>query len=85
MDSTGISALVVARNHLTSDGNDLDLTRPTPIVRRTLEIVGIDQLGNAVGPPAWDSPDSVEAEGRSERSYAQIAVIDGLDRGPVGS
>ena len=41
MDSSGISALVTARNHLVRAGNDLLLTRPVPIVRRALEVVGL--------------------------------------------
>ena len=42
MDSTGIGALVVARNRIVADGqNQLVLSRPGGIVRRALEIVGL--------------------------------------------
>jgi anti-anti-sigma factor len=43
MDSSGIGALVRARNRIRADGlGDLVLTRPGAIVRRALEIVGLD-------------------------------------------
>jgi anti-sigma B factor antagonist len=41
MDSSGISALVMARNRMVEDGNELILTRPHPIVSKTLNIVGL--------------------------------------------
>lgn len=42
MDSTGIGALVVARNRILADGqSQLVVTRPTGIVRKALEIVGL--------------------------------------------
>jgi anti-sigma B factor antagonist len=41
MDSSGISAMVVARNRLNAAGDELVLTRPRPIVRRALEVVGL--------------------------------------------
>ena len=41
MDSTGLSALVVAKNRMESDGDVLMLTRPRPNVRRVLEITGL--------------------------------------------
>ncbi len=42
LDSTGISALVVARNRiLTSSEGRLVVTRPTGIVRKALDIVGL--------------------------------------------
>ena len=41
-DSTGIGALVVARNRIVEDGrNQLVLSRPGGIVRRALESVGL--------------------------------------------
>ncbi len=44
MDSTGIGALVVARNRVLANGQgQLVLTRPTAIVRKALEIVGLSQ------------------------------------------
>jgi anti-sigma B factor antagonist len=43
MDSSGIGALVRARNRIRSKGRgDLVLTRPTAMVRRILEMVGLD-------------------------------------------
>jgi anti-sigma B factor antagonist len=43
MDSTGIGALVRARNRIRADGlGELVLTRPGAIVHRALEIVGLD-------------------------------------------
>ena len=43
MDSSGIGALVRARNRIKDEGlGDLVLTRPGVIVRRALEIVGLD-------------------------------------------
>jgi anti-sigma B factor antagonist len=42
MDSSGIGALVRARNRIEADGlGELVLTRPTSIVRKALEIVGL--------------------------------------------
>jgi anti-sigma B factor antagonist len=42
MDSTGISALVVARRRILAEGHgQLVVTRPTQIVRAALEIVGL--------------------------------------------
>ena len=42
MDSSGISALVVARNRILADGQgQLVVTRPGGIVRRALEILGL--------------------------------------------
>lgn len=41
MDSSGISALVVAQNQMTEQGDSLVLTRPSPMVRKTLEVVGL--------------------------------------------
>jgi anti-sigma B factor antagonist len=43
MDSSGIGALVRARNRIRADGlGDLELTRPGAIVRKALEIVGLN-------------------------------------------
>jgi anti-anti-sigma factor len=55
MDSTGIGALVVARNRVLSKGlGQLVVTRPTPIVREAMEIVG---LGAWIveWSPEWDA------------------------------
>jgi anti-anti-sigma factor len=41
MDSSGIAALVLAKDRMAEDGNELVLTRPTPMVKRTLEIVAL--------------------------------------------
>ena len=41
MDSSGITALVKARNRMADEGNELILTRPHPIVRRALEVTGL--------------------------------------------
>jgi anti-sigma B factor antagonist len=41
MDSSGIAALVQARNRMAEDGNELILTRPIPMVKRILEIVAL--------------------------------------------
>jgi anti-anti-sigma factor len=44
MDSSGIGALVVARNRILANGlGQLVLTRPGVIVRKALEIVGLSQ------------------------------------------
>jgi anti-sigma B factor antagonist len=58
MDSSGISALVMARNRMVEDGNDLILTRPAPMVQRALEVVG---LAGWLAPwdPHWDVRPSV--------------------------
>jgi anti-sigma B factor antagonist len=43
MDSSGIGALVRARNRIRAEGRgELVLTRPGAIVRKALEIVGLD-------------------------------------------
>lgn len=41
MDGSGITALVIARNHLREHGGDLCLTRPRRLVRQALEIVDL--------------------------------------------
>ncbi len=41
MDGSGITALVIARNHLRDQGCDLCLTRPRRLVRQALEIVDL--------------------------------------------
>ncbi len=41
MDSSGITAMVMARNRMREAGDDLILTRPHRIVRRALEAVGM--------------------------------------------
>ena len=41
MDSSGINALAVARGHIAEAGDRLIVTRPSPIVKRTLKIVGL--------------------------------------------
>ena len=56
MDSSGISALVTARNHLVRAGNDLLLTRPVPIVRRALEVVGLAGWVHEWN-PSWEGSD----------------------------
>ena len=58
MDSTGITALVVARNRIMDDGlGQLVLSRPVSAVRRVLEITGLG--GWIVEWSAdWDSPSS---------------------------
>jgi anti-sigma B factor antagonist len=54
MDSSGIGALVVARNRIRAKGlGELVVTRPTAIVQKALEIVG---LGGWIveWSPSWD-------------------------------
>ena len=41
MDSSGIAALVKARNRITDESHRLVLTRPADNVRKVLEIVGL--------------------------------------------
>jgi anti-sigma B factor antagonist len=54
MDSSGISAVVVARNRILADGRGrLVLTRPGAIVRKVLEIVGLSAW-IVEGAPEWD-------------------------------
>ena len=44
MDSSGVGALLRARNRVMAEApGDLVVTRPTAPVRRTLEIVGLDE------------------------------------------
>ncbi len=56
MDSSGISALVTARNHLAQAGNELLLTRPAPIVKRALEVVGLASWVHEWD-PKWEADD----------------------------
>jgi anti-anti-sigma factor len=42
MDSSGIGALLAARNRVLANGGLLVLSRPRAIVRKALEIVGLD-------------------------------------------
>ena len=44
LDSSGIAALVDARKRLTGAGGDLSLRKREGIVRRALEIIGLDSL-----------------------------------------
>ena len=54
MDSSGIGALVVARNRGLSEGmGRLVVTRPTPIVRKAMEIVGLGEW-IVEWSPDWD-------------------------------
>jgi anti-sigma B factor antagonist len=54
MGSSGIGALVVARNRIVADGKgDLVLARPGGIVRKALEIVGLGQWV-VEWAPEWD-------------------------------
>ena len=54
MDSSGITALVVAKVAMENNGDQLILRRPRPNVRRILEVTGlgdwIDDGQNGVGP-----------------------------------
>lgn len=58
MDSSGITAMVMARNEMQDKGDNLVLTRPNPIVRRTLEVVGLSDW-IARWDPAWSLPSAV--------------------------
>jgi anti-sigma B factor antagonist len=54
MDSSGIGALVTERKRIRAQGlGDLVVTRPTAIVQKALEIVGLDEL-IAEWSPDWD-------------------------------
>jgi anti-sigma B factor antagonist len=54
MDSSGIGALVVARKRIRARGlGELMVTRPTPIVQKALEIVGLAEW-IAAWSPDWD-------------------------------
>ena len=54
MDSSGISALVMAKNRITADGRgQLVLTKPGGIVREALEIVGLSSW-IVDWSPEWD-------------------------------
>ncbi len=44
MDSTGLAVLAVAHKRLQQAGGGLVLAGPTPSVRRSLEITGLDQM-----------------------------------------
>ena len=50
--SSGISALIAARNRITHDGHELLLTRPQSHVRRLFEIAGISHFFSEWN-PAW--------------------------------
>jgi anti-anti-sigma factor len=41
MDTSGITAIVMARNRMAEAGDEIILTRPHPIVRRALEVTGL--------------------------------------------
>jgi anti-anti-sigma factor len=55
MDSTGITALVMARKTMTEDGNELILSRPPPMVERVLQITGLSGWLTDWD-PRWESP-----------------------------
>jgi anti-anti-sigma factor len=50
MDSSGLHALVQVHKMLVSKGGELVLQRPTNIVRKVLELTGMDQVLSVVGP-----------------------------------
>ena len=54
MDSSGIAALVMAKNRITANGDELVLTRPHQFVERTLRIVGLADLVSDWD-PRWDA------------------------------
>lgn len=47
LDSTGIAALIQARNQATAGGRRLSVVNPQPMVRRVLEVTGV--LGGLTG------------------------------------
>jgi stage II sporulation protein AA (anti-sigma F factor antagonist) len=55
VDSSGISAFIMAQNGMRANGDELILSRPHPFVKRTLEIVGLADWV-ADWNPRWDSP-----------------------------
>jgi anti-anti-sigma factor len=52
MDSTGLRALLIARERCDQDGCELFLTRPQPAVRRLLELTGVLSQLRFIEPPA---------------------------------
>lgn len=54
MDSSGITALVIAKNRLAANGDDLILARPHPFVKRVLETVGMADWVTDWD-PKWDA------------------------------
>ena len=44
MDSSGIAALIAARNLIREQGDDLVVSRPTGIVQRALEVTGLSEV-----------------------------------------
>ena len=54
MDSSGIAALVAAKNRVNANGDDLILARPQPNVQRVLEMMGLSTWVSAWD-PQWDA------------------------------
>jgi anti-sigma B factor antagonist len=44
LDCRGLGALVEARNRIDAQGDPFVLTHPAPVVRRMLEVLGLDEL-----------------------------------------
>jgi anti-sigma B factor antagonist len=57
MDSSGIGALIRAKNRMAADGNSLVLSRPQPNVLRVLEITGLADWVVGWSPEWSDQPD----------------------------
>ncbi len=55
IDSSGIAALVAAKDRLGSTGRELVLTRPQPNVDRVLEMTGLEEWISQWR-PEWSSP-----------------------------
>jgi anti-anti-sigma factor len=55
IDSSGIAALVAAKDRLESAGRELVLTRPQPNVDRVLEMTGLEQWISQWR-PEWSPP-----------------------------
>jgi anti-sigma B factor antagonist len=76
MDSTGLAVLAVAHKRLLGSGGGLVLAGPTPAVRRSIEITGLDQMMEVT-----DTPPKV-ASALLESTRARDRVADPEDADP---
>lgn len=67
IDSSGVGALIRAKNHIDRTGNSMVLTRPSRAVRRLFEILAIDHLLDD-SPPKVGGEDSGGAGSRAQPS-----------------
>jgi anti-anti-sigma factor len=71
MDSSGLGAIHLARRRAVKDGGTLVVCRPQPIVRRVLQLTGLD-IWIADWDPAWSDQLAGSVSTQSATSVAEV-------------